>query len=74
MSDPYRPAVGKLLTPTQTEVMVRVLDGQTVNEIALAIAKSPSTISTHLARAKGKLGAKTVEQAAVFFDRQRRAQ
>lgn len=73
MSDRYRPALGNPLTPTETAVMVRVIEnGETCMEISKAVFRSPSTIATHLHRIKAKLGAKTLEQAAVFFDRARR--
>jgi DNA-binding NarL/FixJ family response regulator len=54
-------------------VMVRVVDrGETVAGIAKALGRSPTTVSTLLARARSKLGANTNVQAAVFFDRARR--
>lgn len=75
MSLRYKPQLGKPLTPTETDVMLRVVEnGETIMEISRAICKSPSTIATHLYRIKAKLGAKTTEQAAVFFDRTRRGE
>lgn len=66
----YKPAAGKRLTPTEISIMLRVVqDGETLLEIAAALGRSTSTIATHLYRVRCKLGAKTTEQAAVFFDR-----
>lgn len=55
------------LTDAETEVMVRLIDGKTTHAIAAELGRSGHTISTHAQRAKKKLGAKSIMQAAVIF-------
>lgn len=62
------------LTETETAVMRLLVDeGLTIVRAAKRLELAPSTVSTHLGRASEKLGARTTVQAAVLFDRRRRA-
>ena len=44
------------LTPRETQVVMKVVKGQSISEIGLSMGLSVKTISTHRTRALGKLG------------------
>jgi DNA-binding NarL/FixJ family response regulator len=53
------------LTPAQSAVLELVGNGLTTNEIAARLAKSPTTVQTHVRAAMERLGTRTRLQAAV---------
>lgn len=71
---PYRPRFGAPLSRKQAAILTQIVDGQKVGEISEFSGMAPSTVAMHIARAKVKLGARTLAQAAVIFDRQRRSE
>jgi DNA-binding CsgD family transcriptional regulator len=61
------------LSAKQTRVLeLMVDDGMKLQQAAAAMSVTRNTAHNHLTRAKAKLGAKTLGQAMVFFDRTRR--
>jgi DNA-binding NarL/FixJ family response regulator len=54
------------LTDREREVMARVADGLTNDEIAGRLHLSPATVRTHVSRAMIKLGARDRTQLVVF--------
>ena len=54
------------LTDREGEVMARVADGLTNDEIAGRLHLSPATVRTHVSRAMIKLGARDRTQLVVF--------
>jgi DNA-binding NarL/FixJ family response regulator len=54
-------------------VVAAVADGKTDKEIAAALGLQPKTVRNYLGRAFEKLGVNSRTQAAVLFDRHRRA-
>lgn len=57
------------LTPTQCEVMRRVVDGEKAKEIGDALCRSHKTVEVHFERAKEKMGARSILHAAVMWAR-----
>lgn len=55
------------LTEKQFAVMVRLLEGKKVKEIAKELLMTEMAVTFHLRRTKQKLGCRTVPQAAVEF-------
>lgn len=64
----------KSLSSKQESIIDLIVEGKTVCGVAAEHGMAVSTVSTHLTRIKRKLGAKTLEQAAVFWDRTKRPQ
>jgi DNA-binding CsgD family transcriptional regulator len=67
----YRPAVGKPLTPKETEVFELVLAGNSLKGVARIVGVAQDTVKTHVGRIRCKLGAKNNEQAAVIYSMQK---
>jgi DNA-binding NarL/FixJ family response regulator len=65
--------MGNDLTRKQAAIMGHIADGMKITDIAAQTGMAVSTVNTHLERSKRKLGAKTTTQAAVLFDRLKRA-
>ena len=63
-------APGKELTARQIEILRLVIDGKTVNEVAVLLNVHRRTIDSHLAAAREKLGVATTLQAAVMATQQ----
>ena len=55
------------LSPTETQVMVRLCAGVKNAAIARQLGISPLTVNTHLSRVKRKFKASNVIHAAVIF-------
>jgi DNA-binding NarL/FixJ family response regulator len=54
-----------VLTPRETEVLLRVARGLTNAEVALALGLSPATVKDHVAAVLGKLGVRDRVQATI---------
>lgn len=63
----------KDLTRKQAAIMGLLADGKKIIEVADEQGMAVSTVNTHLHRIKYKLGAKSLIQAVVLFDRRLRA-
>jgi two-component system response regulator DevR len=61
------------LSEQEHRVIAAVADGKTDKEIAAALGLQPKTVRNYLGRAFEKLGVNSRTQAAVLFDRHRRA-
>jgi DNA-binding NarL/FixJ family response regulator len=61
------------LSEQERRVIAAVADGKTDKEIAAALGLQPKTVRNYLGRAFEKLGVNSRTQAAVLFDRHRRA-
>jgi DNA-binding NarL/FixJ family response regulator len=61
------------LSEQERRVVAAVADGKTDKEIAAALGLQPKTVRNYLGRAFEKLGVNSRTQAAVLFDRHRRA-
>lgn len=61
------------LSDRQKSIMERIVAGRRAGEIATEFSLSESTVQAHMQRARAKLGAATMPQAAVLFDRLQRA-
>ena len=61
------------LSEQERRVLAAVADGKTDKEIASAMGLQPKTVRNYLDRVFEKLGVKSRTQAAVLFDRHRRA-
>lgn len=59
------PAPQRLLTVREREVLGRLADGRSIEEIAAELVLSTETIRTHVRNAMGKLGTKTRAHAIV---------
>ena len=55
------------LSPRQASVMKMICSGHSLAEIGERLSISPYTVAAHLQRAKAKLGARTMAQAAVMW-------
>lgn len=55
------------LSNTEMQVMLRVVDGFSDEEIGRQLGISPNTVMTHKQRVKKKLAAKNSRQAAILF-------
>lgn len=71
MSYKYRPKRGLPLSPKQDAIMLAIAEGKRNKQICGTMNMAESTLQTHLQRIMLKLGAKTPEQAAIFYDRAR---
>ncbi len=58
------------LTPRETEVLVRVADGQSTKEIAFELGCSVKTVETHRANLMAKLGINNVASLTKYALRQ----
>ena len=61
------------LSKQERRVLAAVADGKTDKEIAVALGLQPKTVRNYLERVFEKLGVNSRTQAAVLFDRLRRA-
>lgn len=59
-SGPGPSAVLKTLSPSEAQVIRCLADGQSQKEAAVALGIAPSTVATHVQRAKEKMGVKSV--------------
>lgn len=61
------------LSDQQVKIMERICAGKKSAEIASELGISENTVHAHLQRSRLKLGASSMHQAAVLFDRLTRA-
>jgi DNA-binding CsgD family transcriptional regulator len=66
LSDRSRRVQGVMLSPRETAALALVASGHPDAEIADALEIAPSTVKTLLARARGKLGARTRAEAVAL--------
>lgn len=69
----YVPKQGHPLTGQESRVLELLTSGNSMKGAARLMGVEASTAQTHAARAKAKLGAASTEQAAVIYDRAKRA-
>jgi two-component system nitrate/nitrite response regulator NarL len=65
--------ITRYLTPRESQVLLRISDGETTNEIARGLGVSYSTARTHVQNALSKLRVRSRLQAAALISRDRLA-
>ena len=66
MSESLKPLYGRILTHRETEIFVRVMEGDTLVETAKRLGISRQTAENHMQHIKGKLGARTTAHAVAI--------
>ena len=61
---------GKALTAREQEILLLVMEGETIRAIARRLGNAHSTIEAHLYYARHKLGARSLPHAVALFMRQ----